>query len=812
MNRAALTANCCSSLLSLAVGLAALQAGARLYGSDASFYVVKKGFRYTQASTAPPTSPDATNGYRFEADVYPAVSGFITNAWVTVSGSNVPTPLALISSETHFQFKNSKNSLGKMNSAFPDGTYKSAIGGLHDGLQKPALALLGDAYPLTPYVTNFPALQAVNANGYSVVAWRGYGSAPTPDFVRLTVSDAAKNNLYQSPNVYQQGAWGGQTAYAVIGPGNLDPNQTYTAALFFQKNVATNLASYPGALGLAAYFSETKVSLVTSGAAAPDVQTVEVTKSVQWIQTNSGPAGPDPAGTYQFKAEVDAYLPGALTAGSVAFPATSSGPTNRSLTLDPDLLTLACLDNVWTPQALDALYAQGNYTITFNTPHDGAKSLTLSLQSVTNAPPPPHFANFDAIRTVNASQPLSVSWDPWPGGGPGGFVQFRIEDLNGNKIYATPNLGAPKALNGGATNATIVGGTLAPGQTYRATITFNRLVGLNTTNYPGVLHLGNYRSRTELAISTLPADLAGYGISKGLVFTQTGAGSPAPLPSGGGVFTAQVQANAAGSVLGAAIITPSGLTNSLAPQAGAMGWSFTGLLPAKADLDSSFPFGIYTVQVSCAHDGQKVLPLPLLTASYPSAPHLTGYSAAQAIDSTADFTLAWDPCAGLGTPVFIQLTVSDTSGNLVFKTPDLGSPGALDGSATSALIPAGALDSNQSYQAALMFQGLEWLDTTNSPGATGLAAVSATTRFTLGTGASGNGPTLSLSLIGSNHLFQVTATGVAPQQAYRVDGSPDLPPHWTPLITNTPSGSTLFFLDPNSAGRPRFFYRIVPWP
>jgi hypothetical protein len=45
-----------------------------------------------------------------------------------------------------------------------------------------------------------------------------------------------------------------------------------------------------------------------------------------------------------------------------------------------------------------------------------------------------------------------------------------------------------------------------------------------------------------------------------------------------------------------------------------------------------------------------------------------------------------------------------------------------------------------------------------------------------------------------------------------LDGSPVLPPVWTPLATNTPAGSAFIFLDPNSAGRRQFFYRLVLLP
>jgi hypothetical protein len=462
---------------------------------------------------------------------------------------------------------------------------------------------------------------------------------------------------------------------------------------------------------------------------------------------------------------------------------------------------------------LEALYGRGNYTVSFNTPHDGPRSLTCALQSVTNAPPPPRVANLQALQTVDAGQPLTVSWDAWSGGGPQDFVQLRVEDWQGNKVYETPDIGGQKPLNPGATNADIAGGTLTPGQTYEGTLSFKRIAGLNTTNYPAVLSLADYYSKTEFNIYAVPADLVAYSVCKGLVFTQAGSGPPVPLPTNGYVFSAQAKASSPTSVLNGAAITPQGNPKALMAQTGGLVWSFAERLATQSGLDTSYPFGTYTMQVNCARDGLKILSLTLSAATYPNAPHITAYNAAQVIDPTADYTLAWDPFAGPGgINGFIQLTISDLNGTTVFQTPDLGMPGALSGLATAAVIPAGTLSTNQSYQAALLFEGLEDMETTSYPGATGIAAVSATTQFRLGTRGPGLAPVLSLTFITSNHLFQVGASGLAAQQSYRLDGSASLPPQWTPLLTNTATGNTLFFLDPNSAGRRQFFYRLVVLP
>ena len=500
MNRAVLAGSVCSSALSSFLGLTVFQTAANLWAADVALYSVKEGMAYTQTSPSQP-SPDTANGFPFQADVYPAVQGLVTNAYVKWSVSNW-TQLELTSSDTHYQFKKSKNTLHALEKDFPAGSYLFDIYGIDDGMVSPSLLLQGNAYPPAPYVNDFTLLQSVNANGYCVIGWQSYGSGAPASFVRLTVSDSAGNNVFQSPDVDKEGVWGGLTTYAVIGPGNLATGQTYTATLDFQNNVQVNLTSYPGAMGVAGYFTETKLPMVASMALAPDVEGVEVDKGILWTQTNSGPPVLVATDPYQIKASAKAYLPGMLTNGTLVLPATSSGSATQSLVLQSDQVTIEFQDTASSATALDALYAAGNYTLDFNTAHNGAKSLTVALLSVTNAPSPPHVANFDSLQALDASQSFTVSWDSWSAGAPTDFVQFRIEDLQGNKIFQTSNIGSQKAGNPGVTNCTVAAGTLLAGQSYVGTISFERIASLNTTNYPAVLLFGGYYSKTSFAIGT----------------------------------------------------------------------------------------------------------------------------------------------------------------------------------------------------------------------------------------------------------------------------------------------------------------------
>lgn len=129
--------------------------------------------------------------------------------------------------------------------------------------------------------------------------------------------------------------------------------------------------------------------------------------------------------------------------------------------------------------------------------------------------------------------------------------------------------------------------------------------------------------------------------------------------------------------------------------------------------------------------------LNLPADAYPNAPHITNFTAAQAVNPAADFTFTWDAFAGGTTDDLITLFIFDGN-NQVFHTDAIPLPSDsphLDGTATSFTLPKNTLLANKSYQAQLWFQNFTTLDTMSFPGATGAAGFYAATNFTIKTGA-----------------------------------------------------------------------------
>jgi hypothetical protein len=187
---------------------------------------------------------------------------------------------------------------------------------------------------------------------------------------------------------------------------------------------------------------------------------------------------------------------------------------------------------------------------------------------------------------------------------------------------------------------------------------------------------------------------------------------------------------------------------------------------------------------------------------------VTNYTAAQAINPAAAFTVRWEPFTGGTTDDTIELYVYDNGGSVVYT--DSG----LDGTVTSDTIPANTLSPGTTYPAEVIFwKSVDFLLDPGS-GAFGLSFYYKTTQFTVTTtGSSTNSPppTISSPQIQLNGQFQLHIEGVA-GRSYRVESTTDFS-SWTQLQTIiAPVGGGLDFLDNQPLSASARFYRVVLLP
>ena len=91
----------------------------------------------------------------------------------------------------------------------------------------------------------------------------------------------------------------------------------------------------------------------------------------------------------------------------------------------------------------------------------------------------------------------------------------------------------------------------------------------------------------------------------------------------------------------------------------------------------------------------------------------------------------WEAFAGAGANDFVQLTVREDSGYIVFDSGFPGQPSALPGSARLVTIPSGTLTAASIYNAALTFGHITSRDSTAIPGGLGVTTYASQTRFLL---------------------------------------------------------------------------------
>lgn len=232
-------------------------------------------------------------------------------------------------------------------------------------------------------------------------------------------------------------------------------------------------------------------------------------------------------------------------------------------------------------------------------------------------------------------------------------------------------------------------------------------------------------------------DVARYEIFKGQRFVQTsGTVGPALASGNAFVFRALVQPLIVGWVSSASVKTPAGATKTLTARADDNlvfddGAASAGLLAA------AYGTGNYTVAYTGQIDGSSSVILPLGTDSYPGAPRVGNYDAAQAIDAANNFTLTWSGFAGGTAADVVRLQITDDQQQVIFDSGEPGNSEALAGNTTSVSIPADTMENGRTYSGTLTFYRLTLKDDTTYAPATASGGFYSETSFSLKPGGGG---------------------------------------------------------------------------
>jgi hypothetical protein len=706
------------SVLCLAMVAVAAQA------KDVRLYKVTKGIHYQQLPGGAPAVL-AENGYVFQANVLMGTPGSVLSATVMSQEGTVRTLEA--EGDDELEFRNRVNSRNTLETRYPDGNFTFTINTRSEGQRVIRLPLTGSAYPAAPVVQNLSALQSVNANGYIVVTWDRFSAGGPADFIQLRLEEPDGDLAWESRDFGEPGALDGTATRAIIEPGELKPNTTYTARLTFEKISRRDETSYVGAIGLSTYHARTEFTLTTSGAGAPIVERYEVAKGRSFEQTSSAPPVPEPGDEFIFSAEVQASAPNLISAASVRSP---SG-TTATLAPNGDRDEFDFSESATSQGPIDAKYPPGNYAFSIQTASQGNQGVNLWLDA--GAHPPAPRVHFDPSRRIAPDGNLTISWDPWPDGTSSDFIQLRIEDKDGDNVFETPDFDDRDALNGRATAVTIPVGTLEIGKDYEARLTFRRYTRIDSSSYPGALGIASYFARTKFDIRTTQPDIEDYRIEKGRGFEQASTGAPIPDSGDEFIFNAEAEVQGSGPnlIASATLQPPVGTNIVLTPNRDRNEFDFSDRASTEAAFEGRYPAGVYRFAVQTANSGMQTIPLNVPAAVYPPTPHVQ-FDPAVRVPADQPLVIRWDPWPGGTANDFIQLRIEDND-TLLFETPDEGDAGALNGLSTSATIPSGVLVPGRTHEARLLFQRTVVHDETTVPGADGTVAFFSRTDFDIET-------------------------------------------------------------------------------
>ena len=117
----------------------------------------------------------------------------------------------------------------------------------------------------------------------------------------------------------------------------------------------------------------------------------------------------------------------------------------------------------------------------------------------------PSLSNYDAAQSIDASKDFSLGWGAFNGGTAMDSITVDVRDaLTGLEVFQSEKYGCPDALNGTSTSLLIPANTLTTNQTCQVTITFIKVLTLDTNSIPNVALLAGIEAETQVTIATSP--------------------------------------------------------------------------------------------------------------------------------------------------------------------------------------------------------------------------------------------------------------------------------------------------------------------
>ncbi|MCC6820432.1 MAG: Ig-like domain-containing protein [Verrucomicrobia subdivision 3 bacterium] len=306
--------------------------------------------------------------------------------------------------------------------------------------------------------------------------------------------------------------------------------------------------------------------------------------------------------------------------------------------------------------------------------------------------------------------------------------------------------------------------------------------------------------------------LTTFSVGKVHYYAQTAAAAPMLDPTTPYFFSAGTTLSSNRTATNVVLTLPTAAVANLTknPLHAEM-YYLTGFETSLSNYDATYPAGNYSFLVRAVSSNQTVVVnLPTTNSlAQPNAPHLTNYPAAQAVDASQAFVLGWDAFAGGTASDYIAVDIAGGAGS-VYGSTNVGSPGALTGTARTFTIPAGTLAPNSNYDTTISF--FRFVGATNANYATLAYRATYTTFSLITTGGAVTGP---LVLTNANWApgafsFDVLCTN---GQTVTIEYTNVLSAGaWPKLLTTNSPGPRVHIVSPQAGSAPSLFYRARNGP
>ena len=557
----------------------------------------------------------------------------------------------------------------------------------------------------------------------------------------------------------------------------------YIGQLKFVKVLQSGHAAYPGVPGYAGYFVRTEFGLRTVGGPTRGlIDTVQIWKMRRYAYSRLGDLDDD-NDPWVFAMRGRALGPGFVSGGRLIMPSPAG---ERNLTVDEtgrdfEYQFRDSVDRV----ALDTAYPHGRYGILVT---NAATREERQFDYPAGAyPPAPEIQNVEQLLGVpRAQEDLAISWAPWAGASDRDFIRVEVEDLNGVEYFDTPSYTRDDRLRSTETRTVIPAGTLLPGQTYRARVTFYRVTTLDFDTAPGGLIYGGMATRSELTFTMEPPDVLSAGVRLGRRVWQRSASVFEPDAARAAEFGAQTVGLNADAVTAASVRTPGGVVLPLADAGSTNFYSATeGSYEALA---SRFTIGNYLFNTQSARDGTRNFTLQLRTVETPPQPVIRNLRDLQQTVANRPNAIQWHAWPGANANTdYVVITVEDAAGNVRLSTAPAGNDLAYRGTTNEFIIPAGRLQQNQTFNVRVRFERVLQSVSAEYPGVTLRESLFSETMFHMSTLVMTNFVMTNVAFASGNLEFRATAP--LPNRTFRIDSSADLV-NWAPGPTYTSALTT----------------------